>query len=293
MAGAFVGWLGRQDPEWYAMHKAIKVAVAVTAGVAIGTLLGNAQLTMFAAFGGVAYLLFADFPGSRSARFGAYLGLYAIGAVLICLGTLASNIPWVAVLGMGVVGFLVLFSGVLSAAAASATRAALLSFILPVTVPGPAPDMLSRVAGWSLAALLAVPLAVVVWPPMDHRKLRQRGATACAALAAQLTARGGGNTADAPEASAAFAASSTFDSADHSEVDHAAQQAIHALRRQFRSTTFRPVGLTSGSRVLMQLTDRLEWLYSVARRIPVTAAHSWPAHTVESADSVGGVAVHR
>ena len=44
--------------------------------------------------------------------------LYVVGAVLIMLGTLASTVAWLAVLGMAVVGFLVLFSGVLSAAIA-------------------------------------------------------------------------------------------------------------------------------------------------------------------------------
>ena len=69
-----VRWFQRHDPEWYALHKAIKVAVAVTVGLAIGTLIGNPQLSLFASFGGVAMLLFADFPGGQSARLGAYLG---------------------------------------------------------------------------------------------------------------------------------------------------------------------------------------------------------------------------
>jgi len=138
MSSPIVRWLRRHDPEWYALHKAIKVSVVVTTGVAFGTLLGNPQLTLFASFGGVALLLFADFPGSRSARFGAYVGLAAVGAVLITVGTLVSLIGWLAVLGMAVVGFLVLFAGVLSAAAAAATRAALLTFILPATVPAAA-----------------------------------------------------------------------------------------------------------------------------------------------------------
>ena len=82
-------------------------------------LIGNPQLSLFASFGGVAMLLFADFPGGQSARLGAYLALFVMGAVLIVLGTLASTIAWLAVLGMAVVGFGVLFSGVLSAASAA------------------------------------------------------------------------------------------------------------------------------------------------------------------------------
>ena len=120
MSGPIVRWLRRHDPEWYALQKAAKVAIAVTVGLAIGTATGNGQLSLFASFGGVALLLFADFPGSRISRFGAYVGLVVVGAVLITLGTLASGTAWLAVLGMAIVGFLVLFAGVLSAASAGA-----------------------------------------------------------------------------------------------------------------------------------------------------------------------------
>ncbi len=270
MAGALVGWVRRHDPEFDALRKAVKAAIAVTAGVAIGTASGNGQITLFAAFGGVAFLLFADFPGNRSARLGGYLGLFVVGGVLICLGTLMSRTAWLAVLGMAVFGFVILFSGLLSAAVAAASRAALLSFILPVTVPGTAAEMVSRVAGWTVAALIAIPLAVLIWPPADHHKLRRRGAEACAALATLLEARTNRDVERAPAA------------------DGAARDGIVALRKQFRSTTFRPVGLTSGSRVLMQLTDRLEWLYSVARRIPMTSGDRWPAHTLELVTSCAG-----
>jgi uncharacterized membrane protein YccC len=276
-----VRWFQRHDPEWYALHKAIKVAVAVTVGLAIGTLIGNPQLSLFASFGGVAMLLFADFPGGQSARLGAYLALFVMGAVLIVLGTLASAIAWLAVLGMAVVGFGVLFAGVLSAAAAAATRALLLTFILPVTVPGTLADVPARLGGWSIAAVLAIPAAVLIWPPREHDKLRSRAAEACAALAELLKARASpittADTQDPPDAAAARA------------TDATAQQAIHALRRQFRSTTFRPVGLTTGSRLLMQLTDRLEWLRAVVERIPAGAADRWPPRAVELVRSCGVV----
>jgi len=271
MSGPIFRRLRRHDPEWYALQKAIKVAFAVTTGLAIGTLIGNSQLSLFASFGGVAFLLFADFPGGRSARFGAYVGLAVIGVVLIVLGTLVSGQPWSAVLGMVVVGFLVLFAGVFSAAAAGATRALLLAFILPATVPATAAEIPARLAGWGLAAVLAVPVAVLLWPPSDHNKLRARGADACTALARQLIIRSTTGPDPGPH---------TGD--DPTETGEAATQlAIIALRQQFRSTTYRPVGLTTGSRVLMQLTDRLEWLCEVADRIPSGSADRWPTAAVD------------
>ena len=251
-------WVRQHDPELNALHKAVKVAFAVTAGLAIGTLIGNGALSLFAAFGSVALLLFADFPGSRSARLGGYLLLVPIGAVLITLGTLASTTPWLAVGGMVIIGFVVLFVGVLSAATAAASRAALLAYILPVMVVGDASDILPRLAGWVIAALLAVPLAVFVWPPKDHDLLRARAADACRALGLELSAKTG--PAD-----------------EQDRADQASGEAITALRRQFRSTEFRPVGLTSGSRLLVQLVDRLEWLKSVVKRIPAGVSDHWPA----------------
>lgn len=285
MSGPIVRWLRRHDPEWTALHKAIKVAVVVTAGLAIGTLLiGDAQLSLFASFGGVAFLLFADFPGSRSARLGAYLGLAVVGAVLISLGTLASGTAWLAVAGMAGIGFLVLFGGVLSAAAAGATRAALLAFILPVTVPGTVTDIPARLGGWGIAAVLAIPAATLVWPPRDHDKLRARASEACAALARQLTAR----CAPPPDAAPARPGT-TADDHRAATVDDRTEQAIMALRRQFRSTSCRPVGLTTGSRLLMQLTDRLEWLRAVADRIPTGTSDRWSGRTRDLVTSCAAV----
>ncbi len=276
MAAPILRWLRRHDPELNALHKAVKVAVVVTAGLAIGTLvIGNPQLSLFASFGGVALLLFADFPGNRGTRFGAYLMLTVVGAVLIALGTLASAVAWMAVLGMAVVGFLVLFAGVLSAAAAAATRASLLAFILPVTAPATAAEMPARLAGWGIAAAMAIPAAVLLWPPRDHNALRARAADACRALGRQIATRAAAATAPGAESTA--------------DADAESARAIMALRQQFRSTTFRPVGLTTGSRLLMELIDRLEWLTAVTARIPTGTADEWPVPARDLVQACGAV----
>jgi len=286
MAGRASAWLSRHDPELNSLHKAIKVAGAVTVGLAVGTLIGNPALSLFASFGSVALLLFADFPGSRSARLGAYLLLVPIGALLIVLGTLLSSNAVLAVVGMAVVGFVVLFAGVLSAATAAAGRAALLTYILPVTVPGPIADIAPRLAGWCIAAALAVPAAVFLWPPRDHDALRARAADACRAIADQLMAKvadtGAGDKRDPATGNSAT---------DHSATDYGARAsaAIAALRKQFRSSEFRPVGLTTGSRLLVQLVDRLGWLRSVVLRIPDGSAADWPAWNRDLVTTCAGV----
>ncbi len=265
MARGVVGWVRAHDPDGTALHKAVKVAVAVTVGLAIGTLVGNAQMSLFASFGGVAFLLFADFPGNRTARLGAYLGLFVVGAVLIALGTLMSGGAASAVIGMAVIGFVVLFSGVLSAAVAGASRAALLTFILPVMVPVPVSEIPSRWAGWALAAALSIPAAVLVWPPRDHDRLRRAAGAACSALADQLAA---------------------WSAADADALNHAQEAStarVTELRTQFRRTNVRPVGLTTGSRHLMRLTDRLEWLRTVLDRLPPASERTAAQLTVTEA----------
>ena len=74
-------------------------------------------------------------------------------AVLICLGTLASRSTVVAALAMAVVGFAILFAGVVSSVLAGATTSLLLAFILPVSLPGPVSSIPDRVAGWGLAGV--------------------------------------------------------------------------------------------------------------------------------------------
>jgi uncharacterized membrane protein YccC len=266
MARGVVAWMRAHDPEANAGHKAIKVAIAATTGVVIGTVLGNAQMTLFASFGAIAMLLFADFPGTRSARLGAYVGLYAAGLLLIALGTVMSPVPWIAVAGMALFGFVILFSGVLSAALAGASRAALLAFILPVMVPVPVAEIPARWAGWTLASLLAVPMAVFLWPPKDHQRVRAAAAAACAALADQLAAW-----------------SADVDATTSRRKHDSAEAAIGDLRTQFRRSNVRPVGLTAGSRQLMRLPDRLEWLHTVVDRLPTTTGRTDQQRTVADA----------
>ena len=255
-------WVTRHDPTLLALHRAIKMSVVLTVALAIGWLVtDNVQVGIFASFGTVALLLFADFPGTPSARTSAFLMLVAVGAVLIVLGTLCSQVGWLAVVSMGVVGFVVSFAGVLSAAAAGATRAALLTFILPVTIPATAAEIPARLGGWALAAALTVPVAVLVWPPRDHDALRAKAAEACRALAEQLaTAITAGSDAEPDVAVRADAAA----------------RAVAALGDEFRNVAFRPVGLTTGSRLLTQLIDQLDWLRSLAAEVPVAPANGRP-----------------
>ena len=87
---------------------------------------------------------------------------------------------------MAVVAFLVLFAGVISSTIAAAGRAALLTFILPVMLPGTVGDIPNRLFGWAIACAMAIPAALFLWPPQEHNQLRVRASEMCAALGRML-----------------------------------------------------------------------------------------------------------
>src|ERR1700719_4925611 len=95
------------------------------------------QTAIFAAFVSFAMLVVVDFGGSPRARFTAYLSLAVAGTVLIVVGTLCSRNAWLAAGAMAVVGFAILFSGVINGYFAAGSTAALLPFILAATIPAP------------------------------------------------------------------------------------------------------------------------------------------------------------
>ena len=256
---ALIDRIRARDPTGYALHRAIRAAIVIPVLFAFTfEVIGDPQLATFAAFGGFALLLFVDFPGNWTGRLTSYVMLSLFGVGLIVLGTLASRNSWVAVAAMAVVGFAVLFVGTLSVSIAAAGRAALLMFILPVSLPGTVSDIGPRLAGWGIAVAVAVPAAMLVWPPSEHNDLRRYGADTCQAIADIITMRAAGHTEDA-------------DARCERVVE-----SLGALRRTFRGTAFRPVGLTSGSRALVRLVDELEWLGAVVRTLQTEQMDRWP-----------------
>ena len=119
-----IRWIGPRDPGLLALRRAGRAALVMPALFAVGdVVIGNSTIATFAAFGSFALLLLVDFPGRTWSRLRAQAALAATCSVLICVGTLASQSPVAAVAGMAVVGFAVIFSGVVSSVVAGATHA--------------------------------------------------------------------------------------------------------------------------------------------------------------------------
>ncbi len=209
-------------------------------------LIQNADTTLFAVFGSFAILVLADFSGPWKRRLVAYLSLAAAGFVLITLGTLCSETPWLAVAAMAVVGFAILLSGVISGYFAAAGFAALLLFVIPVAFPGSPSVIPDRLEGWALACSVSISAAMLLWPTRPREVLRSKAGRACEALADLMDAE------------------RTGDSAAIHQKAEAAGAGVTELRRAFVGTPYRPTGPTGPTEALAFLVDALDWVLSAA-----------------------------
>src|SRR2546423_1640980 len=247
-------WLGRRDRGFAALRRATRTAIIMPAMFALGDkVIGNPQLATFAAFGSFAMLLLVDSGGSRPDRFQAQAALAVTGGLFVCLATLASQTVWLAAVAMAVVGFGVIFAGVVSSVLAGATTALLLAFILPVSLAAPASAVPDRLAGWGMAGGVALVATALLWPAPARDRLRGAAAAACRALADRL------------RAGVAYLLSG-MDEQFALDRDHAAaqaDQAVEALRSTFLATPYRPTGLSTPARTTVRLVDELNWLNSI------------------------------
>ena len=252
--GSAVSWLRDHDPELAATRRAGRTAIVMPALFALcGQVIGSSTMATFAAFGAFSMLLLVDFTGPMVQRLRAHLGLAVAWAVLICLGTLVADETWLAVAAMVVIGFLVLFSGVVSSVLAGASTALLLAFILPVTSPVPFAELPERLAGAGLAAAAAMLAITLLWPRPTTDPLSAPAARVCRAAAEQLRT-------DASLLGGGPGAPSTVQC--RTRADEAAAAAAE-LRTAFDATPYRPTGLSTGSRALVRLVDELTWLSSI------------------------------
>ena len=230
---------------------------------------GNPIVATFAAFGSFAMLLLVDFGGPMRERLQAQAALAVAGGVLVCLGTLASRSPWLGAAAMLLVGFAVLFAGVVSSVLAGAAVALLLAFILPVSLAGPISSIPDRLAGWGLAAGGAFAAVALLWPAPVRDPLRDTAIAACRALAARLRS----------DVGYLLRAEGAPSRDEHEEAIAGANAAVTALHRTFFATPYRPTGLGTVARTLVRLVDDLGWLNAIVVQTPMART----AHPVNRA----------
>src|SRR3989440_8985732 len=196
------------------------------------------QTSLFAAFGSFAMLVLVEFGGAWRTRLVAYLCVALVGAAFISLGTLCSRHAWLAAGAMAAAGFATLFSGVLSGYFAAAATGALLTFVLPVTIPAPTSAIPDRLEGWGLATGAGICALMLLWPPRRRADLQRDAAGALHTVADLLDPNG----------------------EQFVERARLARGAVDALGRRLLKTQHRPTGSTRATAAIASLPDELDWL---------------------------------
>ena len=164
---------------------------------------------------------------------------------------------------MGVIGFAVLFAGVISSTLAGASTSLLLAFILPVCLVGPPSSIPDRLAGWALASGVAFVAVALLWPAPARDPLRGPTIAACRAAARRLRS----------DVAFLLGGPGAPSAAEHDAVITADADAITLLRKGFTGTPYRPTGLGTSTRTLVRLIDELSWLNVIVVRSTIPAAH--------------------
>ncbi len=222
-----------------ALTTAARAAIVMPLVFAIADkLIAKPQTSIFAAFGSFAVLVLVEFGGAPSTRLRAYLGLACFGTALIALGTVCSRDIWLATGMTAAAGFAVLFAGAFSGYIQAGTTAAIVTFVLAVTIAAPDSAIPDRLEGWGLANGVGLWAVMLLWPPRRREDLRRETAAALRAIA------------DLIDAGADPAA----------EVAQRARTAVAGLRRSSLGAQHRPGGPTGTTAALVSLPDELDWL---------------------------------
>jgi uncharacterized membrane protein YccC len=235
------GWVRAKDPGLLAMKRSVRAAVVVSSVFALThVVFSNPQVSLFGAFGSFALLLLVDFPGRPRTRLVSYGGLVLVGTGFIAVGTVVSSHKVAAIAVMAVVGFGVLFAGIVSPQAASGSTAALLTFVLPVAVVQPPSAVGPRLLGWAFAVATCVPACLLVWPTPWHDDLRRRLSATVSAVGRLSASVAGGR----PEP----------------EVYGAVKRELARLRNEYARTPYPPTGIAAAAVALAKLVGRVEWV---------------------------------
>jgi Fusaric acid resistance protein-like len=150
------------------LARAVRAAVVVPSLFALALLvIKQPEVAGFAVFGTFAHLVMVEYDPAGRARSAESAMLTLLGAIMVSLGTLASANVWLAVGGAIVVGFLIEFSPLTSGRIAVIRTALLLSFMLGVAVPASARSVFPHLAGWLLAGIVAQPVLLLLWIPLQ------------------------------------------------------------------------------------------------------------------------------
>ncbi|HUB42156.1 MAG TPA: FUSC family protein [Streptosporangiaceae bacterium] len=235
----------QQGGPWWRVSWSVPAAMrAVRATIVIPCLflltfkvIDDAQMTLFAVFGGFATIVVTTFGGSRRDKSVAHLGLALAGTAAITIGTLASNPAWLAIVVTLPVAFAIYFAGSAGPNAAAGVTGSLFAWVLPIASAGGSVVLPSRLEGWWLASAAGTLAVLVLSPRSPGGRLRSQAAKLAGLLADQADA-------------------AVQDSAVDSAATHAA---AHELMNAFVTSPYRPTGLAAADQGLANLIHILDW----------------------------------
>ena len=252
--------LAISDPGRYALKNAVRAAIVVPAAFAIGLKVFELpQMALFGAFGSLGMLLFVDFAGTRRMRLLAYLATVLVGCVTISIGTLCCHSTWLAVVVMALVGFGILFAGVIDGYIAAASLVLILTFVIAAMVEANASEIPDRLAGWGLAALFSLIAIFAIWPTRPPDRLRRGGAAALDALAGLL---------DGMASTLTDGLAGEVEEERLGALSAEAYEKVTAARNAFVSLPHRPSGAGGRTAAFGRLVDDLDWFDALAREQP-------------------------
>ncbi len=252
------------DPGHFALKNAVRAAIVVPTAFVLGLKVFDLpQMALFGAFGSIGMLVFVDFGGTTRARLLAYLGLLAGGCVTISLGTLCSHTTWLAVAVMALVGFAILFSGVIDGYLAAASLVLILTFVIAAMVQADVGELPDRLAGWGVAGALSLTAIFCLWPGRPPDQLRRGTAAAIDKLAELLEAMGAvSRTGERPSA---------VEEERLGQLSMEAYDATVGARNAFVAIPHRPSGVGARTAAIGRLIDDLDWFDTLAREQPAPA----------------------
>src|SRR5689334_13063136 len=258
-------WVAAKDPEYLALRRAVRAAIVTPICLLLtAEVIGDPVMATFSAFASIGLLILVDIPGPMRQRIVSYVALGGACSVLVCLATLLSGNVWLATISMAVVGFGVVFAGVLSSVLAASTTTLLLAWILPVSTKASAADIPARVSGWALGSALAILAVALIWPAGSSNPLRHQAGEACRRIAVRLRA----------QAVAAMNRSSAAARTEDPDSAAAAQAVMNKLKGTFRRTPYRPTTLSTSGRAMVRMIDELDWVSVVADQYGSAVKHA-------------------
>ena len=258
-------WVAAKDPEYLALRRAVRAAIVTPICLLLtAEVIGDPVMATFSAFASIGLLILVDIPGPMRQRIVSYVALGGACSVLVCLATLLSGNVWLATISMAVVGFGVVFAGVLSSVLAASTTTLLLAWILPVSTKASAADIPARVSGWALGSALAILAVALIWPAGSSDPLRHQAAETCRRIAIRLRA----------QAIAAVNRSSADARTEDPDSAAAAQAVMNKLKGTFRRTPYRPTTLSTSGRAMVRMIDELDWVSVVADQYRSAVKHA-------------------